>query len=166
MTELDQIMRQQGDSSFTDLLNRLRVGYLNDEDVKTLSARIVKESDVNYPCDAMHIWAENAHVDNHNNQMLDLINNPLVILIANDQYPAKASVHDINRALERGRCANRGLDYRIDLKEGARVMLTTNLDVDDCLINGQIGTVIKIKFSGISSKSMSNSTMKVLVEQE
>ena len=84
--------------------------------------------------------------------MLGLINEPLVTVIAHDQYPAKASVHDINKALERGRFANGGLDYEIDLKKGARVMLTTNLDVEDLLINGQIGTIVKIKINAISAK--------------
>ena len=84
--------------------------------------------------------------------MLGLINEPLVTVIANDQYPAKASVHDINKALERGRCANRGLDYKIDLKNGARVILTTNLDAEDRLINGQIGTIVKIKINSVSGK--------------
>ena len=84
--------------------------------------------------------------------MLGLINEPLVTVIANYQYPAKASVHDINKTLERGRCANGGLDYKIDLKKGARVMLTTNLDVEDRLINGQIGTIVKIKINAVSGK--------------
>ena len=100
----------------------------------------------------MHIWAENSPADNHNNYMLGLINEQLVTVIANDQYPAKASVHDINKALERGRCANGGLDYKIDLKKGARVMLTTNLDVENRLINAQIGTIVKIKINAVSGK--------------
>ena len=32
MIELDQIMRQQGDDKFTELLNRVRIGSLTDED--------------------------------------------------------------------------------------------------------------------------------------
>ena len=130
----------------------MRVGSRNGEDIKILSARKVEKLDLNYPHNAMHIWAENAPVDDQNKQMLDLLNKPLVTLIADDQYPAKAPEHDINKALERGRCANGGLNYRIDLKEGARVMLTTNIDVEDRLINGQIGTVVKIKLNAISSK--------------
>ena len=31
-------------------------------------------------------------------------------------------------------------------------MLTTNVDVEDRLINGQIGTVVKIKMNRVSSK--------------
>ena len=74
-------------------------------------------------------------------------------MIAHDQYPAKASVHDVNKALERRRCANGGLHYKIDLKKGDRVMLTANLDVEDRLINGQIGTIVKSKINAVSAKS-------------
>ena len=84
--------------------------------------------------------------------MLGLINEPPVTVIPHDQYPAKASVHDISKAMERGGCANGGLDYKIDLKKGARVMLTTNLDVEDRLINGQIGSIFKIKINAVSAK--------------
>ena len=152
MIELDQIMRQQGDDSFTKILNRIRVGLLDNEDFKALSERLVTKLDINYPGDAMHIWAENSAVDDHNNHMLGLINEPLITVIANDQYPAKASKEDINKALERGRCATGGLDYRVDLKRRARVMLTTNLDVQDHLINGQIGIIERIKMNEVSGK--------------
>ena len=70
MIELDQIMRQQGDDKFTELLNRVRIGSLTDEDCKILSERIVKKSDDNYPREAMHIWAENKPVDAHNKKCL------------------------------------------------------------------------------------------------
>ena len=49
MTELNEIMRQQGDDVFTDILNRLQIGSSNGEDIKTLSARKVQKLDLNYP---------------------------------------------------------------------------------------------------------------------
>ena len=100
----------------------------------------------------MHIWAENSPVDAHNKKMLDSINGELVTIIAHEFYPAHVSDIDINKALERGRCLNAGLDYNIKLKVDARVMLKTNVDVEDRLINGQIGTVAKIKMNRVSSK--------------
>ena len=75
--------------------------------------------------------------------MLDSINIELVTIIAHDLYPTHVS--DINKALERGSCSNAGLDYDIELKVGTCLMLTTNVDVEDRLINGRIGTVVKIK---------------------
>ena len=38
------------------------------------------------------------------------------------------------------------------IKEGARIMLTTNLDIADRLINGQMGTVVKIHFNKVTQK--------------
>ena len=152
MIELDQIMRQQGDNKFTDILNRIRTGSLCNEDCKILSERIVKKSDNNYPREAMHIWAENKPVDSRNKEMLNLINEELVTITAHDVYPKNVSDVDINKALQRGRCSNGGLEYEIKLKVGSRVMLTTNLDVEDRLINGQIGTVVKIRENSVSLK--------------
>ena len=52
MIEMDQIMRRQGDDKFTELLSRVRIGSLTDEDCKILSGRIVKKSDDNRPREA------------------------------------------------------------------------------------------------------------------
>ena len=51
---------------------------------------------------------------------------------------------DIDRVLARKRSETHGLDYEIKVKEGARIMLTTNINIQDRLINGQMGTVVKI----------------------
>ena len=52
MIELDQIMRWQGDDKFTELLNRVKIRSLTDEDCKILSRSIVKKSDDNCPREA------------------------------------------------------------------------------------------------------------------
>ena len=68
--------------------------------------------------------------------MLDSINGELVTIIAQDPYLTHVSDIDINKALKRGRYLNAGLDYNIELKVGACLMLTKNVDVEDQLING------------------------------
>ena len=100
----------------------------------------------------MHIWAENRPVDARNEEMLDMINENLVTIIAYDVFPSNVSVYDIKKALKRGRCSNACLAHTIKLKVGARVMLATNLDVEDRLINGQIGTVLEITNNRVSCK--------------
>ena len=52
---------------------------------------------------------------------------------------------DIDRVLARGRSETCRLDSDIHIKEGARVILTTNINIQGRLINGQMGTVIKIQ---------------------
>ena len=98
----------------------------------------------NYPHDALHIWAENQPVVEYNAARLNQIPAQQYTLTAIDPYPPHVSKQDINRVLARSRSKTGGLDYHILIKEGCRVMLTTNIDIADRLINGQMGTVIKI----------------------
>ena len=93
---------------------------------------------------ALHIWAENKPVDDYNNTKLAQITLPEYILTAVDQYPTHVSQQDIDRVVSRSRSETGGLDSRIVLKETARVMLTTNIDIADRLINGLMGTVMRI----------------------
>ena len=125
MIELTEIMRQKDDQPFTELLNRIRTGTHTEEDVKCINSRSVSPSDDNYPSDALHIWAENNPVSEHNNKQLDQISKPLFVLTAVDQYSPNVTKQDIDRLLCRGRSETGGLDFEIHIKEGARVMLTT-----------------------------------------
>ena len=58
----------------------------------------------------------------------------------------------MQKALARNRSATGGLDHKIKLKQDVRVMLTTNLNTEDRLINGEVGTVSEIKCSDTSQK--------------
>ena len=69
--------------------------------------------DSSYPSDALHIWAENIPVDQHNNA----------------KYPSNVNKQDIDRVLGGGNSETGGLDYELHLKETARVMLTANIDI-------------------------------------
>ena len=144
MIELTEIMRQKNDKTFTELLNRVRTASHTENDIELINSKCATPSNPNYSSNALHIWAENTPVDEHNRRRLDLIEAPLVILKANDQYPKNINKQDIERVLARGRSETCGLDYEIHVKEGARIMLTTNINIQDRLINGQMGTIVKI----------------------
>ena len=100
----------------------------------------------------LNIWAENDPVNEHNNKQLDQLSSPLFVLKATDQYQSNITQQDINTVLSRARSDTGGLDFEINIKEGARVMLTTNIDITDRLINGQMGTVVKIHVNKIAQK--------------
>ncbi|XP_068724222.1 ATP-dependent DNA helicase PIF1-like [Montipora capricornis] len=138
-------MRQKDDQPFSELLNRFRTATQTEEDIKCIQSRSIDPSDVNYPSDALHIWAENNPVNRHNEMKLHQIPAQLFNLKATDQYPPNVSQQDINRILARPRSETGGLDANICIKESARVMLTNNIDIADRLINGQLGTVVKIE---------------------
>ena len=90
-------------------------------------------------------WAENSPVDDHNKNKLEELSGSLYIVKAKDQYPTNVRKQDIDRVLARGRSETGGLDYEIHIKEGSRVMLTTNICIADRLINGQMGTVVRVQ---------------------
>ncbi len=75
---------------------------------------------------------------------METIQRPLYILKAKDQYPPNVSKQDIDRVLSRERSEICGLDAEIQIKEGAKIMLTTNINIQDRLTNGQMGTVVII----------------------
>ena len=152
MTELKQIMRQKDDLAFTELLNRLRTASHTDDDVRCIQSKTITVHDKNYPSDALHIFAENAPVDQYNSNRLEQIKSPQYILKALDQFPPHVRKQDVERVLSKGRSECGGLDTEVVIKESARVMLTTNVDISDRLINGQLGTVIKIVLDDITNK--------------
>ncbi|XP_068737239.1 uncharacterized protein [Montipora capricornis] len=145
-------MRQKNDQPFAELLNRFRTASQTEEDIKCIQSRSIDLSDVNYPSDALHIWAENNPVNRHNEMKLHQIPAQLFHLKATDQYPVNVSQQAINRILARPRSETGGLDANISIKETARVMLTNNIDISDRLINGQLGTVVRIEVNQNNKK--------------
>ena len=152
MIELTKIMRQKDDQLFTQLLNRFRTASQTEDDIECIQSRSVSPTDTNYPTNALHIFAENAPVDQHNNAHLECLSAPLHRLKAVDQYPPNVTKQDIDRVLARGRSETGGLDYEILVKEDSRVMLTSNIDINDRLINGQMGTIKKIYINQNTNK--------------
>ncbi|XP_015764268.1 PREDICTED: ATP-dependent DNA helicase PIF1-like [Acropora digitifera] len=146
MIELVEIMRQKDDQPFAEMLNRFRTAKQTEQDIKCIQSRAIADpSENSYPSDSLHIWAENNPVNQHNEMKLENITGRLFHLKAIDQYPPNVSQQDIGRVLARPRSETGGLDSDIYIKETARVMLTTNIDIADRLINGQLGTIVRIE---------------------
>ena len=126
-------------------INRIRTASHTEDDIKVIQSRCITPSDRNCPINALHIWAEYSPVDKHNEMKLEAIQAPLYVIKAKDQYPKNVNKQDIDRVLARKRSETHGLDHEIRVKEGARIMLTANINIQDRLMNGncQMGTVVK-----------------------
>ena len=68
MIELDEIMRQRGDSTFIKLLCRVRLGECTPGDLEILKSRVVTPDS---PDNALHVYRLNADVDKRNSFMLN-----------------------------------------------------------------------------------------------
>ena len=66
MLELDEVMRQRGDSAFSEFLCRVRTDSCTEADIATLESRVVNPDSPDYPSEALHVYRLNADVDEHN----------------------------------------------------------------------------------------------------
>ena len=157
IVELTEIMRQQGHNEMINMLNKVRTGDIDEHTENLIKSRFIDKNDPTYPVDAIHIYAENAPVLKHNESMLCRLNHPLISIDAIDEIPTSGNVSqgDISAARNRKHTETGGLPLKLDLKIESRVMLTSNVDINDRLINGQMGIVKYFHYDN-------NNTIKVV----
>ena len=90
-------MMQRGDIVLIDLLNKVRTANIDASDENLLMLKFVTNEDDNYPHQAIHIYAENAPVNQRNTFMLHNVNNPLFCLSAIDILPKHVQAHQLLR---------------------------------------------------------------------
>ena len=142
--ELTEVMRQRGDTKCINLLNKIRVGNVDQNVEKQIRERFIEESNTNYPENALHMFAENYLTVKHHRKMLDKLPKKMYIINAIDQIPADCKYPEtlISLAQNKKQSETGGLAKCLELKVGAKVMVTVNVDIQDRLINGQVGEVI------------------------
>ena len=103
--------------------------------------------------------------------MLERLQSLTVKLVAIDKFPSHFPSSVIDTTLSQSHCQTGGLHKELTVKEGARVMLTTNLSIMDRLISGQIGTFKRIYLSPrriyinlMTQKQGQTSLMKVMTD--
>ena len=84
--ELTEVVRQN-DKIFINLLNKVQVGNIDDDVEKLLKARSIRESDENYPKDALHIYVENEPAMKRNKAVLNELPGELYTVESNDKIP-------------------------------------------------------------------------------
>ena len=106
-----------------------------------LQSKTLSTSDRGFHHETLHVYAENAFVNVHNQKMLDIV-----------------ASQRIKEALDRNQTQSGGLASVIEIKVSSRVMLTVNVDLSDRLVNGQLGTV---KFI---SKNVNGEVTKIYIK--
>ena len=74
----------------------------------------------------------------------------LITIPAKDEVPKNSKISDIREAQNRKQSETGGLKSSLEIKVNVRVKLTTNINIIDQLINGQMGTMkhMEIKKNG------------------
>ena len=146
MVEFTEVIRQRDDFEFISLLNKIKKWEIDDYVENTLKSRFLKEKP--FPQYVVHMFAENKPAKEHNETKLNTLAIQLILIDAIDEIPKdivlSQSQIDATRQRKMGEIGN--LQNQLKLKIGAQVMLTSNLDIDDGLVNGLVGTVKQIKY--------------------
>ena len=146
MVELKVNMRQQNDTSFSLMLNRIRKGEQTHEDVKAIQGRLVSNGDIDLsaaPFDtALRLYPHTASVDEYNESQ-----------IASRAQTTKLYTFEAEHAIlqSRGQFYANALPCRLKLAVGARVMLRRNINCGDGLVNGARGQIVGFKWPGNAS---------------
>ena len=144
--ELTESMRQK-DMKFVNCLNKICTpvplgGSEEDRMLQDCELKLNPNNE-NYPCDAMHVYAWNAHCDEWNAFKLKLLPGGEFTNIATDckkdDCTELASI-----TMPTNPCKTGNLKKILTAKINARVMITTNINVTDGLTNGAMGTVTNV----------------------
>ena len=150
MYELVDIMRQKDDLAFAQLLNRLRLNEMTEEDKQMLQTRVFDRDTGDYPKDAVHLFARNFFVKKHNDNILSQLPGEKIVIPCHDNVvsaniPAKECQRLI-KSLPDDYSKTGQLMKSLTVVVGMIVVHTANVDVEDGLTNGATGVVKKIDF--------------------
>ena len=135
MFELTEIMRQQDGSAFAELLNRLRLNEMTDEDKVQIKHCSVDSNSENYPINAPHIFAENSFMQDFNTKIMNRIDTHKIEIQCHDSIVGanvpQSSQNDILERLASDTNISMGLHPSLTVVIGMIYDLTVNLDTED-----------------------------------
>ena len=91
LAKLTEVMRQQGDHDFINLLNKVRIGNINETGQEHLEQRFIKKLHESYPVNVLHMFAENQPTVLNNSSILDSLEGALYQVTAIDKLPNKCN---------------------------------------------------------------------------
>ena len=94
MPELEQVIRQD-DKVFIDMLNKGRVGEIDQNVEDVIKSRFIDKNDPRYSGNILYIFTENAPVGRHNNNQLKHIPTQLITIPAKGEVPKNSKISDI-----------------------------------------------------------------------
>ncbi|VDI54623.1 Hypothetical predicted protein [Mytilus galloprovincialis] len=153
MFELHEIMRQSENKPFAELLNRLREGNHNKQDISVLKERNINENTEDYPWDVPHLFCTNEKVDSFNSAIIYRKNDLVYVIRAQDKFIGSAPPGLKAKILDsfgNNKQNSKQLLNSLEVAENTYYEITANLDTTDGLINGASCKMMKVEINQIS----------------
>ena len=135
-------------------MNNVRIGAVSEIDIALISSRSCAINNLSPPVEAIYLFAENSLKDNFNSERLMKLNYPLIEVPSLDKNPPGVCQSNLAIVANRSQSQTGGLAKLFRFKKSSMIMLTTNVGINDRLVNGQLGTIVDTKqdSSGILNK--------------
>lgn len=142
-------MRQRDDIIlFINALNNLASGPITEEDNKLIRSREVPDG-THTPPEAIYLFATNDAVNTHNDEKISDSSEREHVFTAEDSVICRASNAVKTRALDSMKTAKYsdmgGLPHTLRIK--IKYMITSNIDIEDDIVNGACGTLKLITYN-------------------
>jgi ATP-dependent exoDNAse (exonuclease V) alpha subunit len=152
LVELTENMRQQGDTTFADLLNALRVGEMSAQHFDLLMSKMLSEQSGEFAINkAIRIFPLRQQVDDHNTAVLSYYREQPGVRIFNIRaqdrlVDATRNVENINMDTIVPVDINKtgGMPKQLEIFVGAKVMLRSNINLQKGLVNGSMGNIVEV----------------------
>jgi hypothetical protein len=147
---LTENVRQKNDHVYSALLNRVRIRYPSDEDILLLKTRLVYNSQVNFS-EHLHIFPTRRQVELYKKEQLTKLSDETYVIQADHYFSSSEQNAHALVPMEMIPLDNSlagGLERDLMISVNSRVMLTRNINTDQGLVNGAMGIVTNINFTG------------------
>ena len=126
------------------MLEKIRTGQAGEDEFEILRKRVFKRGDRSIPSTCVSVFSGNAQVNAKNSQILESIEGveyKIEILIKHNIK----SMNYVPYVEPAGNVRNTQLQKTLKFKISSRVLLTVNLNTNDLLTNGCLGTVVGVE---------------------
>ena len=148
MYELTEIMRQREERDFAELLNRMRIGKLNNSDFSELNKRVIPTDVCDDGLVCLHLFSTNKAAEDYNMICFNKCNSEKEQIVAVDTIVDVVSpdvkilvIAALNKQNVFG-----GVARSLDLAVGLTYETTQNINVQDGLFNGTSGILKFIQY--------------------
>ena len=149
-SELTEVMRSKDDAPFASLCHRIRTASHTPEDTALLQSRTVKsEPSLSEYMESIYLVATNKQLSLHNEKCIAELRKTqtIITITAQDRFAnpkLQAEGYLVHNYVSPNINDTGGFPTQLEIGVGAKVMIKSNIDTSDKLVNGSIGVVAEI----------------------